>query len=181
MNITREYQNEICHDWLTYAEKKKSELACKFADKCNRTGTAKIESKGGLVHIMHKSAKQAGTYQVSCFTGAGVTLGDRGEISLSDAAYHMVEMSPPTATSRPDLSGMIALKILGGEYFYDMVRRPLSIGTAPDGWVRTEDGQRYERLVYSYPLTQRVIDSFELMPVGHKVDGDEYMIVTKEI
>jgi len=173
MKITEKYQNEICHNWFAYKKAKETELACKFADECNKTGTVKIKSKNGLIHIMHQSAKQAGTYQVSCFTDTGVALGDRGEVSLSDAAYYMVEMSPAEATDRPDLSAYVALKILRGEYFYDMMRRPLSINTAPDGWIRIEDGQRYERLVYKYPLTQKVIDKYELKPVGH-ITSEEY-------
>ena len=174
MEVTKEYQAEICNDWSTYHDKKKTEIACKFADKCNKIGAAEIVHNG-ITHIMHKSTKEDRKCQVSCFI-KGEAFSDSGELSLREAAYYMVEQLPPTATSRPDLSAGIALYIREGQYVYDLRARPLSIGTAPDGFINVSEGHRYERLTYKLPLTQKVIDQYELMPVGHKIEGEEFMI-----
>ena len=61
------------------------------------------------------------------------------------------------------------------EYRYAMVNRPLSIGTAPKGWLREEprpapeaphhDLARHGVLVYPRPLTAEESASYELAPM----------------
>ena len=63
------------------------------------------------------------------------------------------------------------------KYRYGLTNRPLSIGTAPKGWVATEaapaehaDVARHGIVSYDRPLTPEEVSQFELSPI---IDGDE--------
>lgn len=64
-----------------------------------------------------------------------------------------------------------------GKYRYGLTNRPLSIGTAPKGWVATEeapaehaDMARHGIVVYDRRLSPEEVAQFEMAPV---IDGDE--------
>ena len=57
-------------------------------------------------------------------------------------------------------------------YTYNMRRRPLDFGTAPDGWVDyLPDKSRWGWIVYSRQLTDDEIYEYELEPVSSNSEG----------
>jgi hypothetical protein len=166
-------KGDISDDAVEYSAVSRKEHVIQLANEFKKNGVVKVED-GNLYYIVHKSTKEPGKFQVTTFDDKG-PISDTATNTLKEALEELTNSVSPFRYNRPDLPDTAPMGVLPdkAEYTYEYKYRPMSIGTQPEGFIRSEDGGKFGRVVYNRPLRKHELDKFELKPIGLKEITDK--------
>lgn len=157
-------QKEIwrkAHDIYKEADAKiANDLRKEYGKNLRLTG----KSENGSDVILTPSARSEGKHQFTFFTKDGIPAGHEEYTTPQEGIKAFMEW---TRISRPDLHDDFLLSPEAPrEYVYESRLRPLGPGAAPkENLIGYENGGKFGRAVYSFPLTEEQIDHFSFTPI----------------
>lgn len=138
-----------------------NDLYREFGQKGSLAGKSE---NGGDVSLT-VSARDKGKYQVTFFSPMdGQPNGHETYSSPKEAVDAFIKL---TNARRPDLPDDFVLNPdAPKEYVYESRTRPVGPGAVPkENFIRTEPGGEFGRAVYSFPLTEKQIEDYNLTPI----------------